>query len=175
MRSLAQYRVSAFMTAIILACLVVQGASAAQTQPSGTTVAVVAGPFQYDLSGTGTSVFGAARVEIPLARYVLLEPGLTFARYDAQFGSAVSLFFPEVQIQLGGTGGQLNPYLGAGVGPAFAFSNGASDTELALSAAAGIRVRVTSTWGARGELRVRAIDPFVGTTAEWGIGISRRL
>ena len=120
-------------------------------------------------------MFGAVRLEIPLARYVLLEPGVTFGRYDPQFGSMVSLFFPEVQIQLGGTGGPVNPYLGVGAGPAFAFSNGASATELGLSAAVGIRVRLTSMWGARGELRVRAIDPFVGTTAEWGIGISRRL
>ena len=175
MRFIEQYRVPAIVTATVLAVLLVHRPSAAQTQTSGTAIALVAGPFQYDLSGTGTSVFGAARLEIPLARYLLLEPGLTFGRYDAQFGSAVSLLFPEVQIQVGGTRGQVNPYLGAGVGPAFAFSNGASDTELALSGAVGVRVRLTREWGARAELRVRAIDPFAGTTAEWGLGISRRL
>ena len=29
-------------------------------------------------------------------------------------------------------------------------------------------------WGVRGELRMRSIDPWVGTTADWGLGVTRR-
>ncbi len=147
---------------------------AAQVERHGRALAIVAGPFQYDLSGTGTSVFGAARVELPLGSVVVVEPGLTVGRYDAQFGSTVTLLFPEIQLQLQSRG-SVSPYLGVGAGPAFAFSEGASDSELALSTAVGLRVRTQSGWGVRGELRVRAIDPFAGTTAEWGLGVSRRI
>ena len=148
--------------------------AAAQVERNGRALAVVAGPFQYDLSGTGTSVFGAARLELPLGAFAVIEPGLTVGRYDAQFGSTVTLLFPEIQLQLQGRGA-VSPYLGVGAGPAFAFSEGRSDSEVFLSTALGLRFRARSGWGVRGELRIRAIDPFAGTTAEWGLGISRRL
>ena len=132
------------------------------------------GAFQYDLSGVGTTGFGALRVELPLTRFVLVEPGLTYARYTPQFADfAASLLFPEVQLQVQ-TAGRVRPFLGAGLGPAFAWGGGASETELSLSGGAGVRADISPSWGARAELRIRAIDPFTGTAAEWTAGISRR-
>src|SRR5688572_2149916 len=45
-------------------------------------LAVVAGPANYDLSGTGWSWAAAARLDMPLARVLLLEPGLGFFTYS---------------------------------------------------------------------------------------------
>ena len=105
---------------------------------------------------------------------VLVEPGLTYARYTPQSdGVSVSLLFPEVQLQVQ-TAGRVRPFFGAGIGPAFAWGGGASETELSLSGGAGIRADLSPDWGVRGELRIRAIDPFHGTAAEWTAGISRR-
>jgi hypothetical protein len=163
------------LAATMLAVFTAQPCADAQTQDRSVALAIVAGPFQYDLSGTGTSVFGAVRLDIPLTRYVVFEPGVTVGRYDPQFGSKITLIFPELQMQLRAPSDAVSPYLGAGVGPAFAIRGGQSETELFLTGALGVRVRLSSEWGMRGELRVRAIDPFAGTTAEWGIGISRRL
>jgi hypothetical protein len=175
---------------MIFASVILHVSAGAQTRER-MALGVVAGPFQYDLSlsATGTSAFAALRLDVPLARYVLLEPGVTFSRYDPQLsGSKVTLLFPEIQIQLRGTSPSVSPYLGVGAGPAFAIRAGATETELSLTGAAGLRVRLTSDWGARGELRVRAIGPFgamtcsfgstcgsTDTTAELGIGVSRRL
>ena len=92
------------LSLILLASAVAPDSTQAQVQQSGRALAVVGGVVQYDLSGTGTTGFGAARLEVPLTSVVLLEPGLSFSRYDAQFGSSVSLLFPEVQIQLQGRG-----------------------------------------------------------------------
>lgn len=161
------------LSLILLANAAAPDATDAQVAQRGRALAVAGGVVQYDLSGTGTTGFGAARLEVPLTSVVLLEPGLTFSRYDAQFGSSVSLLFPEVQLQLQGRG-VVSPYIGVGVGPALAFAEGESDTELSLSGALGLRVRVDPQWRIGGELRIRAIDPFAGTTAEWGLGVSRR-
>jgi hypothetical protein len=139
-------------------------------------LAVVGGAFQYDLSGTGTTGFGGVRLEWPLARYFLAEPGLTYARYTPQgVGGAVSLLFPEVQLQLVRPGGLLRPFVGVGAGPALALGGGASESELALSAGAGLRMRLAPEWSGRAELRLRAIDPWTGSAAEWTIGLARRL
>jgi Outer membrane protein beta-barrel domain len=161
------------LSVLLLASAIAPHAADAQVQPSGRALAAAGGVVQYDLSGTGTTAFGAVRLELPLTSVVLLEPGLSFSRYDAQFGSSVSLLFPEVQLQVQGRG-VVSPYLGVGVGPAFAFAEGQSATDLSLSGALGLRVRVDPQWRIGGELRIRAIDPFHGTTAEWGLGVSRR-
>jgi outer membrane protein with beta-barrel domain len=157
----------------MLAAAAASGSRPAQAQEPEAAFAVAGGWLQYDLSGTGDTFFGAVRVEMPLSPIVLLEPGLTFSRYEADFGSNVSLLFPEMQIQLQGRGG-VSPYIGMGAGPAFAFRGGWSDIQLSLSAALGLRVRIKQHWRVGGELRIRAVDPFAGTTAEWGLGISRR-
>ena len=174
MNVMRRHRLLYVLGVVMCATVGAPRSSTAQVERNGRALAIVAGVFQYDLSGTGTSLFGAARLELPLGSFVVAEPGLTVGRYDAQFGSTVTLLFPEIQLQLQGRG-SVSPYLGVGAGPAFASSEGESQTELGLSTALGVRFRTRSDWGVRGELRVRAIDPFTGTTAEWGLGISRRL
>ena len=150
---------------------------AALTRPSvgqGRALAVVGGAWEYDLSGTGTSGFGGLRLELPIHRVFLIEPGLTYARYSTQFDSGVNYLIPEVQGQVQIPGRWVRPFLGAGLGVAYAWSGGASATDLSLSASAGLRVRLADLWSARAELRARSIDPFHGTIAEWTFGVARR-
>jgi Outer membrane protein beta-barrel domain len=135
---------------------------------------VVGGVWEYDLSGTGTTGFGGLRLEWPLHRVFLVEPALTYSRYTAQFGTAVNYLIPEVQGQVQYPGRVLRPFLGAGLGLSYAWADGASATDLTLTAGVGTRVRVTEFWSVRGELRARSIDPFHATIAEWTLGVARR-
>jgi hypothetical protein len=150
--------------------LSVPGTSAAQ----GRALAVVGGAWEYDLSGTGTSVFGGLRLELPVRRFLVIEPGLTYAHYSSQFDQGVSYLLPEVQAQIQVPGRWVQPFLGGGVGLSYAWADGGSATDLSLSGSAGLRVRLAELWSARAELRVRSIDPFHKTIAEWTVGIARR-
>ena len=173
MRGVWKSRCLQWLSVILLATAAGSAPRGAQAQETGAAFAVVGGLMQYDLSGTGNTFFAAVRVEAPLSPIVLVEPGLMFSRYDAQGGSKVSLLFADMHLQLQGRG-VVSPYVGLGGGPAFAFRDGRTDIQLSLSAALGLRYRINPQWRVGGELRIRAVDPFAGTTSEWGLGISRR-
>lgn len=159
---------------LLLPLLSVPAPVSAQTYAPRVDLALVGGAWQYDLSGTGTTWFAGARAALPLGGPLLIEPGLTYARYTTQGGTASNLLFPEAQLQVELLRDRYRPFLGVGAGPAF-ISGGGSNTELSLTASAGLRAQITPLWGVRGELRVRSIDPWVGTAAEWTVGLSRRL
>ena len=148
---------------------------AAQTTESASALSVVGGPWQYDLSGTGTSWFAGLRLAVPIGGPLLLEPGITYARYTSQGDDDVNLVFPEAQLQVELLRRRLRPFIGVGAGPALAWTAGASDTDIALTASAGMRAQVSPLWGVLGELRIRSINPWTGSAAEWTVGISRRL
>src|SRR6266540_1955684 len=156
--------------ALGMLALIVPGVSGAQTR----ALAVVGGAWEYDLSGTGTSGFGGLRLELPIRRMLLIEPGLTYAHYSSQFDLGVSYLLPEIQAQIQVPGTWARPFLGGGVGLSYAWAGGASATDLSLSGSLGVRVRMAEMWSARAELRARSIDPFHGTVAEWTLGIARR-
>jgi hypothetical protein len=134
---------------------------------------VVGGAAQYDLSGTGTVPFGGLRVDVvpERARYLVLEAGIHTLRYETQAADFHRLWFPEGSVQLQLPGRVARPYLGLGAGHTFG-SEGSAPT---LSASVGSRFRVAGSWSLRTELRVRSVDPWVGTTADWGLGLSRTL
>jgi hypothetical protein len=69
--------------------------------------------------------------------------------------------------------GSLRPYLGAGAGIAFTKEGDTTFTDFTLAGAGGLRIVASSAWSFRGELRIRAVDPWTGTTADWGFGITR--
>jgi hypothetical protein len=85
------------------------------------------------------------------------------------------LWFPEVRVQAEARFGTVRPYLGAGGGPAVESLLGERGTDPTLSAAGGARIDLPGSWGLEGELRIRAIDPWTGTTADWGFSVIRRL
>ena len=163
------------LVAAVTAFFVCGSHASAQDAPQRATGTFVAGALQYDLSGTGTTGFVGVRVDRALRRLLLLEAGVTYAQYTPDVADkTLALLFPEVQLQLQGSSSRLRPFVGAGIGPAFTWGGGETNTELSLSAGVGARYDMSDVWGLRGEIRLRTIDPFVGSAAEWTAGISRR-
>lgn len=159
----------------LLVVMMVTAPAAAQEAADRPSLALVGGAWEYDLSGTGTSWFAGARGSLPVGGPLVFEPGVTYARYGSQGGSDVNYLIPEAQLQIESLRGGARPFLGIGAGPALGWSNGDSQIDLSLSVGAGVRFDVSPDWGARAELRVRSIDPWTGTVAEWTAGVSRRL
>jgi len=167
------YRFASLTLSCIVLVVSVKSGNA-QNAP-GAGVAVVGGAFQYDISGTGTTPFGGLRLELPLNRYVLLEPGLTYARYTPQFGgSVVSMFFPEAQLQLTLPFRRFQPFAGLGLGYGHFRSDTETSTTLWGSAGAGARFSLNRSLGIRTELRLRANDMLTASAAELTLGVSRR-
>lgn len=140
-------------------------------------LALVAGAFQYDLSGTGTEPFVALRLDLPMSEHVIAEPNLGYVSYTTQGGDPIRHLTAEVQLQGSWPIGRWRPYLGAGAGGFLDLRKQRDGGEFAratVSAAAGMRVDLLAQLGARAELRVRGIgEGFSGSAAEWSAGISR--
>jgi hypothetical protein len=152
-------------------------ANAAEAQrlarPRHATVTAAAGLSQWDLSGTGSSVILAVRVDRQLGqRWLLGEASLATFRPQEQGGDS-RYVIPEAHLQLQ-VPRAIAPYVGAGIGAFTRVSGGpGSDSELTTSGAVGVRV-----WGLiprgliRAELRVRGIGRrFTGSAAEWTGGL----
>jgi hypothetical protein len=163
-----------------LALLITAGLLAGSTQavwaqnlPESRAVAVVAGPANYDLSGTGWSWSAGAKLDLPLGRALIVEPSLGFFTYDSQFGGS-SMLLPEVSVQLQYPGARLRPYLGVGAGGALVIE-GSGSSEPTVHAAVGLRAPVSSGWGLRGEARVRNLTVFQANASilEFVAGFSR--
>lgn len=157
--------------ACVLALLMSAGAAPAAAQ---SLLTVTAGPSQYDLSGTGTAPFAAIRAMLPFHAALSVEPSLGWMSYDTQSDARSTLWFPEAQLVAHPWTGLVRPYVGAGAGLGFVSGPGDDEIETTLSVALGALFDLNDTWGVRGELRMRAIDPWVGTTADWGLGVTRR-
>ena len=162
------------MILIIAAAFAMTGQPLA-AQGLAASVGLAAGAAQYDLAGTGTAPFAAVRVEVEPHRGspVLFEGGIGYLTYAPNLTSRRHHVLPEAMLQLQVPGVRLRPY--AGVGAGLSFSNVAGDmrTDATLSAAAGLRLFATPLWAVRTELRIRAIRPWSGTTADWSIGLAR--
>lgn len=144
----------------------------AQQMPAFTSL--MAGASAYDLSGTGTAPAVAVGLGLPVAGLLLVEPGVTWFRYGPDTGPDVTWLFSELSIQVPVLRGRVAPYLGVGGGRAFQVG-GPSPLQNAwtLHGVGGMRLTLSGTWGIRGELRIRAVDPFHGNTADFTAGIVR--
>lgn len=147
----------------------------AQAQaPGSLELSVAGGPSNYDLSGTGTALAVGAQLPWHPGRPFVVEPGVMFYTYSSQFGTRTSHLMPEVSLQVQAQLKRVLPFAGVGAGAAFGLS-GPNRIDLTLHATAGVRVELNRDWGLRGELRVRSVNPWVGTTADLLFGVSRRL
>jgi hypothetical protein len=151
--------------------------TAASRHAHTTTVSLIAGATQFDLSGTGTTAIVGARGDVELNRWFLGELGFSAIRPTEQFRSRSTYVFPEVQLQAQLPLTIVRPYVGGGIGFTTAFARGAgSATTRTATLASGLRVLLPRTrTTARAELRVRGIgDKFTGATADWTFGLGRR-
>lgn len=148
----------------------------AAAQRRGGAVEVAVGRSEYDLSGTGSGNVVAIRADLPITRRFLIQPSLTYLADDPEFERDFKLYLPEVQAQFEPLRTRVRPFLGVGAGFAWESLPVVDDEfEATLSTAVGVRANLTRGWGAVGELRVRAVRPWTGTTADLTIGVARRL
>ena len=164
-------RFSVLGAAVALAAL---AAPAAAQQEVRTETSLLLGPAPYELSGTGTGFAAKLGVTSRLGRgFILIEPSLGYFRYTTQFGGLSQWIFPELGVEAEGRLGSARPYLGGGIGAGFETRAGPNQVEFTLHAAAGLRLRLGGTWGARLEARLRSVDPFSGRTIDVGLGLTR--
>jgi hypothetical protein len=138
------------------------------------TVGVLAGFSHYDLARTGTAPVAALRVGLPVGGPFLVEPGIGYLTYDGRSRGRVHHLLPEVQLRVARPGRRLTPYLGLGAGVSVEGRPGPAVTELTVSGATGVMVRLGGGVHLVAELRMRAIDPWAGRTVDWGLGLARR-
>ena len=129
---------------------------------------------QYDLSGVGNTPGLVLRASRDLSPHVVLETRGLFAWPDQQSGRS-TLFIPEAQIQYRWNIARFTPFVGGGGGFARVSSPVRTDWDTTLSVAGGTGVRLTERVGLMGELRLRGIDNFAASTAEWSVGMTWRL
>src|SRR6185503_4401965 len=127
-------------------------------QRGGATLA--AGASRYDIQGaTGTGLVGAFRFEIPANLYMIVEPSVSFLRWQPITGSKVTYLLPEIGLQFQGYIGRLHPYIGAGAGYSTPTRSapGLGQDFFTLHAAAGVRFYLSRRFGLRLEARGRSI------------------
>jgi len=159
---------------LVAVCSLTVPAAAAAQNFNPLALSLALGPSPYDLSGTGTGFAVAAGLPWEPVAGLIVEPGVTFFTYSSQFETRFNYLFPELSVQAQLPRGRVRPFLGVGAGGAFVVS-GPSETVATLHAVGGVRVAIDATWGVRSELRVRAVRPWVGNTADFLLGVSRRL
>lgn len=137
-------------------------------------VAVLLGGSSYDFVETGTGLTGALRFEIPSGRWMVIEPGLSVFSYETSVGDRLSYLLPEISFQFQPVSGAVRPYVGVGAGFT-EYLSGRGATFATLHAAAGLRARINETWGLRGDVRLRSVDPFARSMFDWMVGVTRAI
>jgi hypothetical protein len=135
---------------------------------------VAVGLSPYDLSGTGTGIAAAVRGGWQPRSWLVIEPGVGFFSYISQADIRSIYLFPELSLQGQLQLGRVRPFLGAGAGGAFDVG-GEGETVATLHAAGGARVDLGADWKLSGELRVRAVRPWTGNTADFLLGVYYRV
>jgi hypothetical protein len=160
----------------VLGCLILALASQllAQARPV-LAVSLSGGYASYDLAGAGSGFVGAAGLSWSPTRLLVVEPGISFFTYQPTFAAPrQSYLFPEISVQAQVGRGRVLPFVGVGLGGSFVVA-GFGRTEETLHATMGLRIDGGGGWGVRGEVRARSINPWVGNTTDFVIGVSRRM
>lgn len=135
-------------------------------------VSVHAGAASYDLAGVGTSGIAAVRVEHRLAPRIDLQAGTGFFWYGTQGDQQVSMLLPEAGLLARPFAG-LPLLLGVGAGHTLELKGNLDDV-FTLYGAVGLELEDEAGWAVRPELRVRAVDPWAGTIADFTLGVRKR-
>jgi hypothetical protein len=139
-------------------------------QAQNRSIAVQAGVFNFDLSGTGNSPSLGVSTDWTLTSRLLVEGAITFAFPDQQFGERTTFVIPEALVQYQWTRGRFAPFIAGGIGAAIDFRDeifGGTQTDLAVSGGGGFRLNLTDSMGVRLDGRLRGFDThFSGSAAE---------
>lgn len=158
----------------VLSLIVLLSLPPALSGQSGVTLS--GGPASWDLSGTGTGTTLALRWDRDLTAPatpgpIALDVGIGWFQDGQEGQGAVDLLLPEVGVRVGLPG----PFaVGLGAGYAIGLEDRTGD-DLTLWAALGADFPFSPGWSFRPELRVRSVDPWVGTVADYSVGIRRAL
>lgn len=159
--------------AALLAALALWQPVQAQLMPSP-ALRVGAGFSEYDLAGTGTTGSAVVALDYPFAGFLVATASADYFSYTPEFSDANRFLFPEIGLQATLPGYIVSPYVGVGAGYALRLS-GSLESDPTLHAAVGSRFGLNRGLGIWMEGRVRAVDPFVGTTAEIKAGLFKSL
>jgi hypothetical protein len=136
---------------------------------------IAGGVTKFDMSGTGTTPFGAVRLDLPISA-LIFEGSLGAFRPQENFGVRHTYVVPEGQVQLQLFPAIIRPYIGIGGGWVRAVSGpDPRRNDVTGSLSAGIRAGLPGLpFSLRGEVRLRGIGTgFNSTASEWTIGLSR--
>jgi hypothetical protein len=133
-------------------------------------VTLSGGPAGYDLSGTGTSWAASARYGHTLRGPLSLEAGLSAFRYEGQSQVHVTYLMPEVGITARSPVWRTAVLLTVGGGYAAVVESDAPG-EPTLFAALALDLPAKGSMRIRPSLRVRVVDPWVGTIGEYNLGV----
>lgn len=161
-------RVSLAIAAIAIAA----SGTYAKAQLPIPSFAVVGGVSHYNLASSGSTPFGALRVDIPLLTLVA-EGSLGALRPD-DGGVRRTFIVPEAQLQYQLLPVLVRPYVGVGAGWFRNISGPDPKTnEMTYSASVGVRATLPLTGlGFRGEIRTRGIGGFHRRATEFTLGLS---
>jgi hypothetical protein len=134
----------------------------------------MAGGSTYDMSRTGTSPFGAVRVDIPFVK-IVYEASLSVFEARESVGGKSTYLIPEAQVQWQLAPNRIRPYIGVGGGYIGNVSGPADNWWSATgSVSVGARVSVPATSiGFSGEVRFRGFGGGVegGHSVEYALGV----
>ncbi len=147
---------------------------AAARRSAAAPAARPASVVQDDLAAIGNAPGFAVRASRHLSQHLVVNTRGLVAWPD-QRSNRSTLFVPEAQLQYRWTIARFSPYVGGGGGLAMRQSPIRTNWESTLSVAGGTGIRLTDRIGLLGELRLRGINNFAASTAEWSVGMTWRL
>ena len=157
----------------MVAALLASAFATASAQLPIPSLAVVGGVSHYTLDGSGSTAFGALRVDVPLL--TLVGEGSLGILRPKENGGTRTYVVPEVQLQYQLLPILVRPYIGIGGGMYKAIAGAdPHPSDITLSASAGVRATIPLTGiGLRAEARVRGIGSgFSRSATEWTLGVS---
>jgi hypothetical protein len=162
------------LTAALVVATLATPAERAAAQLNHPHLTVLAGGSTYDMSRSGTSPFGAVRIDLPFVK-IVYEAGLGVFEARESVGGKSTYLIPEVQVQWQLAPNRIRPYIGVGGGYIGNVSGPADNWWSATgSASVGARVTVPATSiGFSGEVRVRGFSGGVegGKSVEYALGL----
>jgi hypothetical protein len=147
-------------------------ATPAGAQESVGHLGLAVGASSYDLNGTGVAPTISARLDI-VNRRLVLQASFSYLNYQPPAIKRTHVLFTETQVQLQ-IGNAVRPFIGVGAGSAADIGRNLGQ-DFVLSASTGARLRVQRGWNGLLEVRLRSVQPFTGSTADWLMGVSKEL